>query len=104
VLVQVQVRRIEEDDLAHLRIQGVDAEGLDRRALVGLGDGELELHAVGALEQAEQFRELLTGQPGRLVVGGGHDRLLQVPVPCMLPVWHPPRIHPIQVNVARCRH
>ena len=62
-LVENQVGRVEEEDLADLALQRVEVERRDRRALVALGDRQLELDAVGLADQCEHLRELGFGEP-----------------------------------------
>ena len=61
--VERQVGRVEEEDLADLGIDRVHAQCRDRRALIGLRDGELELDAVGAADQVAQLGELVVDEP-----------------------------------------
>ncbi len=71
VRAQLQIGRVEEEDLADLRLERVDAERCHRRLLMGLRDGELQLDAVGTLHQAEDLGDLCVreslprGRPGR---------------------------------------
>jgi hypothetical protein len=62
-LVERQVRRVEEEDLADLSIERVDPEGCPSSSF-GHGHGELELDTVGALDEREQLGELLSGEGG----------------------------------------
>ena len=68
--VQRQLGRIEEEHLADLRVERVDAQrprGVGSRALV---DGELELDAVGVFDQAQDRLEVFVrefGGPGILI-------------------------------------
>ena len=52
LLVQRQVRGVEEEHLPDLRVERVHAERLDRRALIGLRHGQLQLDAVGVVNEA----------------------------------------------------
>ena len=63
--VERQLGRVEEHHLADLGIQRVEPERADRRALLGGGDGELELDRVRAAQEAHHLRELRIGQAGR---------------------------------------
>jgi hypothetical protein len=64
--VEVELGRVEEEDLADLRLEGVEFERRDGRLLFRLRDGQLQLDAVGSLEQFEQPCDLLVreGRPG----------------------------------------
>jgi hypothetical protein len=57
-LGQAQIRSVEEIDLADLGVEGIEAEYACRCVVIRLGDGELELHAVGAFDQSQQLSEL----------------------------------------------
>jgi hypothetical protein len=57
-LGETQVRCVEEVDLADLRVEGIEAEHACRGVLIGLRDGELELHTVSALDESQQLSEL----------------------------------------------
>jgi len=59
MLVQRQVRLVEEEHLADLSVQRNQPEGCHGRALIVLWHGQLELDAVGVLYQREQLSELL---------------------------------------------
>ena len=63
-LVEGELRRIEEEHLADLRLQWVEAERLNGRALVLLGNGQLQLDAVGALDQLVELLRLFGAQYG----------------------------------------
>ena len=54
VLVEREVGRVEEEDLADLRLERVEPERDDRRAVVRLGHGQLQLDAVRVLDQLEE--------------------------------------------------
>ena len=58
VLVQRQVGRVEEEDLADLCLEGIHAEGAHGRSVMLLRDRQLELRAVGAVEEGEQLLQL----------------------------------------------
>jgi hypothetical protein len=57
LLVESQVRRVEEEDLTYLGLEGVHLEGLDRGPLVTVGHGQLQLHGVSTLQQGHQLLE-----------------------------------------------
>ena len=63
-LVEREVRRVEERNLADLRIEHVHAKCQHRRSVVAVGHGQLQLHAVGSLDQPEQLGDLLVGEQG----------------------------------------
>ena len=78
-LVERQVGRVEEEDLPDLGVERIDAEPLQRGALLVLGDRQLELDAVGVLGQREQLGRLFVRDQAvivsvRLAAG---DRLVQ---------------------------
>ena len=58
-LRELQIGRVEEEDLADLGVKGIDAEGANRRPMIRRRDGQLELHGVGVPDQPEQLSELL---------------------------------------------
>ena len=60
--VEGQIRRIEEDDLPDLRVEGIHVEGGDRRATIGIGHAQLELDTICALDQTQDLGELLSRQ------------------------------------------
>jgi hypothetical protein len=70
VLVEQQVGRIEEDDLTDLSIERIHAQPGHRRPPVPIGHAELQLDAVGALEELQDRRDLLGGQRRSLLVHG----------------------------------
>jgi hypothetical protein len=63
--VEGQVRRVEEVDLPDLGFQRIDPEGRDRGVVRGLGQGQLQLDAVGFLDQLHDLGQLLVREPGR---------------------------------------
>ena len=71
-LVEREVGRVEEHHLADLGIQRVEPELANRGALLGGGDGELELDRVRAAQEAHQLRELRVAQAGPCGGLGGH--------------------------------
>jgi hypothetical protein len=64
---QCQGRRVEEDDLADLRLERVHAQGVGRGADSRVGNGQLQLDAVGLLHQPKQLLDLLVFQGLHLV-------------------------------------
>ena len=67
-------RRVEEEDLPDLRLERIEAEAGDRGAVVGGGNRELELDAVGLARQLEHRDELLVGE-----ALDGHRRSVATP-------------------------
>jgi hypothetical protein len=63
--VEVELRRVEEEDLADLRLERIELERRDGRSLVRLRHRQLQLDAVGSLEQVEQPHDLLVRERGR---------------------------------------
>src|SRR4051794_13318642 len=64
MLVQRELGRVEEEDLANLRLQGVEAERAGGRELGGLGNRQLQLDGVHVLDQAEDLLEFFIGPGG----------------------------------------
>ena len=71
--IERQFRRVEEEDLAQVGVERVHAEGDDGRAPILIRHSQLQLDAVGALNQPDQLAKLLVGQ-GWGVGTGGHGR------------------------------
>ena len=63
--VERELGGVEEEDLADLGLERVERERRDGRALVRLGNRQLQLDAVGPLEGAEQLHELLVRETRR---------------------------------------
>jgi hypothetical protein len=63
--VEVELGRVEEEDLADLRLERIELERRDSRALVRLRHRQLQLDAVRSLEQLEQPHGLLVREGGR---------------------------------------
>jgi hypothetical protein len=70
--IEHEIGRVEEHDLADLRVERVEPKPSDRGTLLGGGDGELELDRIRALEQAHQLPELRIAQRGPNCGLGGH--------------------------------
>jgi len=58
-LVERQVRRVEEEHLADLGLQGIHIQGRYGRAVLGLRPREFQLDAVGALDQVDHAGEIV---------------------------------------------
>ncbi len=58
----MEIGGVEEEDLPDLRLERVEAELGDGRAVVGRGNGQFELDAVGLSRELEQVHELLVRQ------------------------------------------
>jgi hypothetical protein len=61
--VQLEIGRVEEEDLADLRFERIEAECDYRGAMVGRGNRELELDAVRLARESEHARELVVREP-----------------------------------------
>jgi hypothetical protein len=66
-LAQRQFRRVEEHDLADLRLERVHAQGVGRGADRRINDSQLQLDAVGVLQQPEQLLDLFIVQGTHIV-------------------------------------
>ena len=71
LLIERQARRVEEVNLADLGLQRVHVERLDGRALIRLGNRQLQLHAVGVVHQAEQLAQLIVRELRACLLGPG---------------------------------
>ena len=69
LIVERQIGRVEEHDLANLGLEHIHAEGGDRRRVIGVRHGQLQLDAVGSLDQSEHLRQLLGGEHGCRFLG-----------------------------------
>jgi hypothetical protein len=58
-LGEAQIWRVEEVDLADLGVEGIDSQCTHGRGVIGVRDGELELHAVGVLDKPQERSQLL---------------------------------------------
>jgi hypothetical protein len=58
-LVELEVRRVEEEHLADLRVHGIHAKRMHRGAMTGRRHGDLQLDAVRSLQEIEQGDQLL---------------------------------------------
>src|SRR5262249_28810350 len=76
LLVERERLRVEEEDLPDLRLQRIELKRRDGRALVRLWHRQLQLDAVGALEQLHELPDILVGEGRRHRRGGGHLLLL----------------------------
>jgi hypothetical protein len=74
-MVEGQIGGVEEEHLADLGVQRVHAEGVDRGATFGVGDGQLQLDTVGVAGQVEDLLQLAVGQPMGSLRCRGHGRL-----------------------------
>src|SRR6185436_3614148 len=72
-LVQLEIRRIEEEDLADLRVERIDAERRSRGAHPGRRDREFELDGVRALDEPHELLELRIGERLPCRRRRGHD-------------------------------
>ena len=62
MLVERKVWCVEEVDLTDLRVERIHPERGHRRALLLLGDGQLQFHAVGVLDEIQDLAQLLFGE------------------------------------------
>ncbi len=67
--VERQVGGVEEVHLPDLRRERVEVERDDQRAPLGVGQRELELDAVGLLDQGERLEQVLVGESERRGIG-----------------------------------
>ena len=72
VVVELEIRRVEEDDLPDLSLERIHAKSRHGGTLIRLGDCDLQLDAVGLLEGTEQLRELLARERRLVPVRRGH--------------------------------
>ena len=63
--VEIELGRVEEEDLADLRLERIELERRYGRPLVRLRHRQLQLDAVGSLEQVEQLHEVVVREAGR---------------------------------------
>ena len=61
-VVQRQLGRVEEEDLPHLRVERIDAQRRAGAGPGGLGQRELQLDAVGTLDEREDLGQFLVCQ------------------------------------------
>ncbi|HZK50161.1 MAG TPA: hypothetical protein VFD47_01185 [Actinomycetota bacterium] len=59
MLVEVQVRSVEEEHLADAGFERIDVERRERRVAVALRNGELQLDRVGPLDQSKEIPKLV---------------------------------------------
>ena len=76
--LQVEVGRVEEEHLAYLSLERIEAERDDRSAMVGGGHRELQLDAVRLSREGEEPDELLVGQAAGCSTAG-HPRSVATP-------------------------
>jgi hypothetical protein len=69
VLVESQLRRVEEVDLPDLGVERIHAQRRYSRPVIRVRHGDLQLDAVGAPDEAENLSDLLIRE-----IGGGHSR------------------------------
>src|SRR6187551_2206219 len=72
-LVELEIRGIEEEDLADLRVERIDAEGRSRGPHPRRRDRELELDGVRPLDQPHELLELRIGERLPRRRRRGHD-------------------------------
>jgi hypothetical protein len=66
--VEIELGRVEEEDLADLRLERIELERGYGRRWCGSGHRQLQLDAVGSLDQVEQLHEVLVREAGGAVV------------------------------------
>ena len=73
VSVERQVGRVEEEHLADLGVEWIDPQRGDGGDVIGLRHRELQLDAVGSLDQREQAGAILVGECAVSRAGCAHS-------------------------------
>ena len=79
LIVERQIGRVEEHDLANLGLEHIHAERGDGRSVISVRHGQLELDAVGSLDQPEHLRQLFGGEHGCRLLGHDYPSSLERP-------------------------